>query len=286
MDEQTSYLLIVVGITLMLSPYPATKETLMQTEGFEGMLPGNFDAILTDGATVTQQSQQFLTGSRAALVTNEGLKTNEEGMFAKNDLDLPDAWFIINFKFVTIPQQNDGDRLWLACIWGPKSYASTHTYFGVKKENGATYWILTQTTGQDSTNPSDIQPIVEQFLSTPVTIDTDWHELKLHWQTSATGYGEAFIDDVIVASTLTYDNTFLGNNAVFRAGVMNNGNAPYTVASIAFDDITISDTDTIGEDSTLTPDPKTFYGIPFTILQVMGAVLSIIGAMQLGKKKR
>jgi hypothetical protein len=127
---------------------------------------------------------------------------------------------------------------------------------------------------------------VEQFLSAPVTIDTDWHELKLHWHTSATGYGEAFMDNVEVASTLTYDNTFLGNNAVFRVGVMNNGNAPYTVASIAFDDITISDTDTIGEDPALEPDPKTFYGMPFIILQVLGAVLSIIGVMQLRKKKR
>jgi hypothetical protein len=285
MDEQTSYFLILVGITLLVSPLIPTKENLMRTEGFEGDLQGNFDEVLTHGAIVTQQSQHVLSGSQAALVTNEGLKTNEEGMFAKNHLDLPDAWFIVNFKFVTIPQQNDGDRLWLACIWGPQYYASTHAYFGIKKQGDSTYWILTQTTNQDSTDPDNVQPVAVEILSSAITVDTNWHKLELHHYTCTNGFGEAYIDDVKVASTPVYDNSFLGSNAFFRVGIMNNGNAPYAVASIAFDDITISSTDAIGEDSKPTSDLETFYGMLFISLQILGAVLLIIGVMQFRKKK-
>lgn len=224
--------------------------TVLFSDGFEGTtLVPPWDAAGNDpygppnSATLVLQNLYVRSGAQAIRITTAGANYNDNARVTKLGFSNPDSYMQFALRILNSPAMQYGDHIWLAIIWGPNAYAGYKLYFGIYRDGAtaSTRWVLYYGTGFDTVTQ---QPTGGQVISSsPVTLDTNWHLIEVHVNTSAaSGIAEAWVDNVLVCQSPIYDSSVQGNAVTFMVGVANMSGAPVSVWDVAIDDVTIANT--------------------------------------------
>jgi hypothetical protein len=182
------------------------------------------------GCTLALQSQIVHTGSYAVRMTTPGAAQNEAAECAK-DINLPEFNLRFYAKIVSWDRRI-GANLYLAWAYGSNWYQSYLCYASIMHDWDNTYrWRLNLRAGI--------------YRSAPITLDSDWHYIELHWKKDATkGFTELFVDGVKVVATPYIDTSTFGNAIHLFAGLALNtaSTGIGSKADVVIDDVVVAST--------------------------------------------